>query len=174
MRLLTRAGACALLAAALAGCGGGGGGGVPAEQTVRAAHFRFAAPADWKTTRTAHSVSLGPKASPAELVSVSVFPLIRAYTPALFPKVVGELDRTAATLAADLGGKVERGETVQVAGIRSRQYVLAYSRDGSDLRQRLTFVLRGKTEFQLLCRWAASGSEPEACARLTESFRLRG
>jgi hypothetical protein len=80
-----------------------------------------------------------------------------------------ELDRDARQLATRLGGSVERSATVIVAGSRSRQYELYYSSGGHEVRQRITFVLRGKTEFQLLCRW--TGSEPSACAQLEQTFR---
>ena len=103
---------------------------------------------------------------------MSVFPLVRSYRPALFRRVAGELDRTTRQLAERLHGKVEGAKTVTVAGIRSRQYELAFNQDGTDYRQRMTFVLRGSTEYQLLCRWAASDGEPDACALLTGRFRL--
>jgi hypothetical protein len=115
-------------------------------------------------------VSLSPKPAAPELVSVSVFPLIRAYRAALFPAVTKELDTTAAQLATRLHGKVVSSKTVDVAGDKVRQYQIAYSSGGQGYEQLITFVLRGKTEYQLLCRWTQSEKEPDACTRLVKTF----
>jgi hypothetical protein len=169
MRSLISAGACALVVVTLAACGGGGGGSkAPSIQTIRGSHFVFQAPFSWHVKRRGSQVGAAPKPIAPELVSVSVFPLLRAYRPALFTAVSRELDADARQLATRLGGSVESSQSVVVAGIRSRQYVLRYTSSGSDFHQRITFVLRAKTEFQLLCRW--TGSEPAACAQLTTSF----
>lgn len=169
MRSLILAGACALSVTTLAACGGGGGGSShPATQTIKGSHFLFQAPFSWHVKRRGSQVGAAPKPIAPELVSVSVFPLLRAYRPALFNAVSRELDGDARQLATRLGGSVESSQTVVVAGTRSRQYVLHYTSGGNDFHQRITFVLRGKTEFQLLCRW--TGTEPSVCAQLTSSF----
>jgi hypothetical protein len=170
MRSLILPGAIALIVCALAACGGGGGGSKePSTQTIRGSHFVFQAPFSWHVRRRGNEVDAAPKPIAPELVSVSIFPLLHAYRPALFAAVRVELDGDARQLATRLGGSVERSATVIVAGSRSRQYELRHSTAGHDFRQRITFVLRGKTEFQLLCRWA--GSEPPACAQLEQTFR---
>ena len=168
---LIRPGAIALAVCALAACGGGGGGGSnqPSTRTIRGSHFVFQAPFAWHVRRRGSEVGAAPKPIAPELVSVSIFPLLQAYRPALFAAVRHELDGDARQLATRLGGTVERSATAIVAGIRSRQYELLYSSGGHDFHQRITFVLRGKTEFQLLCRW--TGSEPSACAQLEQTFR---
>lgn len=169
MRSLTLAGACALAVTTLAACGGSGGGSKqPAAQTIRGSHFVFQAPFSWHVKRRGSQVGAAPKPIAPELVSVSIFPLLRAYRPALFKAVSLELDGDARQLATRLGGSIESSRTVVVAGIRSRQYVLRYTTGGNDFHQRITFVLRGKTEFQLLCRW--TGNEPSVCVQLTTSF----
>ena len=109
------------------------------------------------------------KRDEATLVSVTVLPLVRAYRPALFPRVVGELDRVAATLATRLHGTVTARRTVVVAGGRVRQYEIAHDQ----LVDRLTFVLRDKQEFLLTCRWRRQDGEPAACAQLAASFSFR-
>jgi hypothetical protein len=167
---LIRLGAIALVVSVLAACGGGGGGSnQPSVRTIRGSHFVFQAPFAWHVRRRGSEVGAAPKPLATELVSVSTFPLLHAYRPALFAKVKVELDGDARQLATRLGGSIARSATVIVAGSRSRQYVLFYSSGGHDFRQRITFVLRGKTEFQLLCRWA--GTEPPACAQLAQTFR---
>lgn len=156
----------------LAGCGGGGGstGGPP--QSVHGAGFVFRAPGKWHVSRTQNRVAASPKPIAPEQVSVSVFPLQRTYTPDLYAREVAkELDPYSRQLAAQQGGKVVASTDVQVAGIRSRQYLLEYPSDGKKLGERITFVFRGKTEYELLCQWDASKSEPAYCAQLTASFR---
>jgi hypothetical protein len=170
VRSLILAGACALLVAGLAACGGGGGGGSSsAARTIRGTGFVFQAPASWHVSRSGTAVQVSPKPISPELVSVSVFPLLRAYRPALFAAVTRELDGDARRLAAQLNGSLTSSSTADVAGIPSRQYELGYRSGATDFRERITFVLRRKTEFQLLCRW--TGSEPSACKQLQASFR---
>ena len=174
IRSLIPAGACALAASlVLAGCGGGSGsstGGPP--QVVSGPGFAFRAPGKWHVSRTPDRIAASPKPISPELVSVSVFPLARTYTPALYAREVRlELDPYSKQLAAQQKGKVVAAQDVQVAGIKSRQYELEYTHSGSKLGERITFVFRGKTEYELLCQWDASKSEPSYCSQLTTSFR---
>jgi hypothetical protein len=108
---------------------------------------------------------------------VTVFRLKREYRPELWPEVVPELDGVAASLADQLRGRAGAGSTVTVAGRRARRYEIAFTRDGRSYVERLTFVLDGRREFQLLCRYPGGREErPEvdpACAALGSSFRLR-
>ena len=97
------------------------------------------------------------------LVSVTVFRLAKPYEPALWPKVVPELDRVAQQLAARVQGKVESSETRMIAARKARAY--AISRSGED--ERIAFVLDGRREYQLYCRGAGS-----ACDTLLETFTL--
>jgi hypothetical protein len=167
VRSLISVGVCVLVVTAVSACGGGRSN-QPSSRAIRGSHFVFRAPFAWHVKRSGNQVGAAPKPIAPELVSVTLFPLLRAYRPALFKAVSRELDSDAKQLASRLAGSVESSATVVVAGIRSRQYVLGYKTGGQDLHQRITFVLRGKTEFQLLCRWA--GREPDACGQLTTSF----
>jgi hypothetical protein len=160
------------LAVLLAGCGGGGSKTTPAAtQQVTGAGFTFGVPAGWQVTRAGRNVTVKQRDGPA-LASVDVLPLLKRYRPALFTRAVGELDRVTAALASKLGGKVVARRTIIVAGSRARQYDLAYTRAGAGLVDRITYVLRAKSEYYLLCRWPVDEAEPSACPLLTSSFRL--
>ncbi len=162
----------------LAGCGGGGGGGggestVAQGTAVDGPGFRFSAPEAWQVSRTATTVTLRPGSEGPTLTSVTALTLRKRYVPALFAKVARELDRVTSALAAKLDGKVIARRTVVVAGRRSRQYDLAYEKGGVGLIDRITFVLRGKREYYVLCRWPADEGEPGACGLLQSSFLFR-
>jgi hypothetical protein len=168
MRSLIPAGACALGVAVLALAGCGGGSSAPAAQTVRGDSFRYQAPGGWQISRRDTEVAASPKPGSPERVSVAVFPLLRAYDPKLFAAVTKELDASAAQEAKQLQGYVRKGLTTTVAGSRVRQYIL-YVRNS--VQEQITYFLRRKTEFELLCQWEASKSEPDYCKRLTSTFR---
>jgi hypothetical protein len=148
------------------GCGGGAKG--VQERPVRGAGFSFSAPADWtlahrgREVRASHGVSL---------LSVTRFPLLRAFRPELWEQVVPELDRAAAQVAAQQEGTVGDSETVTIADRRARRYDVSYENGGKKLVERIAFVLRGKTEYLLLCRYERGG-ETRACERLLATFRL--
>jgi hypothetical protein len=162
-----------VLAALLAGCGGGGSKKtVVATQQVTGAGFTFGVPAGWQVTRAGRNVTVKQGTGPA-LASVTVLPLLKLYQPALFTRVAVELDRVSAQLAAKLNAKVIAKRTVIVARLRAHQYDFAYTRAGTGLIERITYVLRGKSDYQLLCRWPAGEGEPSACSVLTSSFRIR-
>ena len=171
------AGACALVAlGALSACGGGGSSsGTSAPRTVRGSGFSFRAPGGWHVKRLASAVFASPKPIAAELVSVTTFPLRKPYKPSLFPAVTKELDSSAEQLATRLGGIVKDRRTTTVAGQIVRQYLFVYPRDKQEPKDtysgRITFVLRGKTEYELLCRWAGSESQPDYCKQLERSFK---
>jgi hypothetical protein len=171
------AGACALAAlAALSACGGGGSSGSSSPpRIIRGDGFRFSAPGDWHVKRLGNEVSAAPKPIAAELVSVTTFPLLKPYKPSLFPAATKELDASAAQLATRLGGSVKERGTTSVAGQSVRRYLIVYPQDRRDPKEtysgRITFVLRGKDEYELLCRWAGSESEPDYCTQLERTFR---
>jgi hypothetical protein len=172
LRSLIAGAPCALaVVVALTACGGGGGSSNAPATNVRGSSFRFQAPGDWKVTRATNQVSARPKPAASELVSVSVFPLVRTYTDSLYQlEVSKELDPYARQLAARQKGKLVGSKDVKVAGIRSRQYELRYPQGDRQLAERITFVFRGKTEYELLCQWDASKSEPDFCGQLTSTF----
>jgi hypothetical protein len=157
--------ACALSLLVLAGCGGAG---VKPAQLVHGSGYRFSAPADWAVVRSGRSVQAS---KGLRLVSVTRYPLLRAYRPALWLRVVPELDRAAAQLAEQQSGQVGDSRTVTVAGQNARRYDIDYERGGQALVERLAFVLRGKTEYLLLCRYDRGG-DTAACDRLVATFTV--
>jgi hypothetical protein len=150
---------------ALAGCGGGS---APEGKRVRGPGFSFVAPADWTFARRPNELSAS---EGSRLVSVTVFPLAHPYRPLLFAKAAAELDAVARQLARQLGGRVSSSETVTLAGLRARKYELAFVRKGHAVVERLAFVLRGKREYQLLCRFRR-GESAAPCEQLLETFAL--
>lgn len=152
----------------LAGCGGGDDGEL---RTVQGRGFTFAAPADWDVTVRARSSSAKAGDDEPDLVSVTVFRLARPYRPALWKTVVPELDRVARQLASRLGGTLESSSTVTVAGRRARRYEIRYRLMDDEVVERTAFVLNGRREYQLVCRYP-SGDPTAACETLFETFRL--
>ncbi len=106
----------------------------------------------------------------AGTVSVTTFRLTKPYRPQLRKEVEAELDAVAAKLAAELHGTVTASRTVEVGSSAARQYDLAFTKDGERLVEQITFVLRGRREYELLCRYKAGKDEP-ACTQLLSSFR---
>ena len=157
-------GIAALAALALAGCGGSESEG----KRLHGPGFSFEAPAGWKVARRTGATSA---AAGSRLVSVTVFPLVHAYSPLLFTKAAAELDRVARSLAQRLGGRLAESATVTIAGRRARRYELTFERGGSAIVERLAFVLRGKREYQLLCRFRR-GEDDSPCERLLATFAL--
>lgn len=149
----------------LAGCGGGG---PPAEKILQGSGYSFSAPAGWTVVRTPRAVQAS---SGLQLVSVTRYPLVRRFKPELWEQVVTELDRAASELAQQQNGKVGSSQTVTIAGQKARRYDIDYTRDGKQLVERIAFVLRGKTEYLLLCRYDRGGST-DACDRLLATFTL--
>ena len=105
------------------------------------------------------------------LVSVTLFPLQRAFRPALWDRVVPELDRAAQAVARQQQGTIAESVNVTIAGRKGRRYDIEYEHGGKQLVERIAFLLRGKTEYLLLCRYERGG-DADACDRLLESFRL--
>jgi hypothetical protein len=160
------------LCALVAGCGGGGGGANTEGkgQRVVGPGFTFSAPESWRVSRQPRAVTIEPGGDEPTLASVTALTLRRKYTPALFEKVSKELDSVMNALADKLNGKVIARRNVVAARRRARQYDLAYERDGTGLVDRITFVLRGKSEYYVLCRWRADEGEPDACGLLLKTL----
>jgi len=148
-------------AAILAGCGGS----TTQYRVVEGRGYSFEAPVGWTSVRTPRA--LGMQHGSVDLVQVTRLPLARRYRPQLFNAVIPELDRTATELAHDTGATLQERQTVQVLGEPVRQYVLGFSGHV----EQLTFVLRGKSNYQLLCR-REDNADDAACARLVSSFRI--
>jgi hypothetical protein len=147
-----------------AGCGGSGA----PEQIVRGKGYTFAAPSEWSVTQAAQGRQA---ARGTALVSVTLFPLQRPYRPALWNRVVPELDRAAEAVARQQRGKIAESRNVTIAGHKGRRYDVEYEHDGKPLVERIVFLLRGRTEYLLLCRYERGG-DTDACDRLLESFSL--
>jgi hypothetical protein len=130
--------------------------------------YAFSAPGDWTVAHTARSLQA---ARGIAVVSVTRFPLLHAYVPALWPQVVPEMDRSAAGVASDQHGTLSARRTVSIAGEQARRYDVEYDRNGKKLVERLGFVLHGKTEYELLCRFERSKSS-SACDLLFRTFTL--
>jgi hypothetical protein len=148
----------------LAGCGGSGAA-KPQWQRVSAAAFTFQAPRGWQVSR--HGTETVAQQGP-ELVQVAAFPLVHAYTAALFTKVETELRARMKAVAQQTGGTLAGHSVVTAAGIRSHMYDVRVG----DHVDEYVFVLRGLHEFQLLCR-RKSLSGSDVCDRLVSSFALR-
>ncbi|HSS74455.1 MAG TPA: hypothetical protein VLK53_12910 [Gaiellaceae bacterium] len=166
--------------ALVAGCGGGGGGGggegttTQAEgQRVVGPGFTFRAPTSWEVSHEARSATVKPGGDEPTLASVTGLTLRSKYAPRLYARVSKELDAVTSSLADKLNGKVIARRDIVASGIRSRQYDLAYERDGEGLVDRITFVLKGTDEYYVLCRWLADRGEPEACGLLLRTFATR-
>ena len=69
------------------------------------------------------------------------------------------------TVAGQTGGRLAGSETVTAGGVRSHSYQV----ESKDRVDQYTFVLRGKREYQLLCRRAASKGDA-TCRQLIETF----
>jgi predicted Zn-dependent protease len=156
------AGALTLTVAIIvAGCGGSG---KRQGEIVAGTGFRFSAPAGWTVQRSAGSVTA---ARGDVFVRVSTFPLAKPYSAGLFAKVASELRLRMSALAAQSGGKVEGTGEVIAAGIRAHVWRIG---TGGDLDE-YTFVLKGRREYQLLCRRSANGDDAP-CKQLVTTFRL--
>jgi hypothetical protein len=173
-RFVPRVNPCKLalpwVALLLAGCGGGGSD-EAATQIVRGNGYHFEAPAGWTVVRSGTQVQAAEGKNSVALVAVSRFPLLKPAGEKLDPKVVKELDEVADGVADQQHGALLKEETIEAAGREARRYDVAYGRGGKRLIERLVFVLRGKTEYLLLCRYEQRG-DTKPCDELTRSFRL--
>jgi hypothetical protein len=158
-RLLARAFLPLALLFILAGCGGSTRETGTTSFGIRGNGYLFAAPLGWKVTREPAAVVAR---SGDALVSVTRFPLRKAYTPDQFDAVAKVLDGVADKLAKASGTTVSARETTTVADGRQ---VRAYRYAG----KRIAFVLAGRDEYQLFC--APAGA---ACDLLFSTFRLTG
>jgi hypothetical protein len=152
-----------LAGAILAGCGGSGAAKQSA-QSLSGSGFRFEAPASWHVVRSKGRVTAS---QDSELVQVASFPLLKPYSDALFARVAKELAARMRQIAQQTGGTVSGSATVTAGGIRAHSYEV---KAGTNIDE-YTFVLRGKREFQLLCRRGASSGD-DACTQLISSFTV--
>ena len=92
---------------------------------------------------------------------VATFPLVHAYTPALFDRVQKELDGRLEAVAKQTGGSVAAHRIVRAGGIKSHSYDVRVG----DHTDTYTFVLLGRREYQLLC-----SADRAVCDELVTSF----
>jgi len=142
------------------GCGGSSGTSSSATKRVSGAGYSFRAPAAWQVRRRIRSVEARDGSA---LVSVTTFPLARAFVPGLWAKAVPELDRVARQLASTERARLTTSMTTTIGGRKARVYLLVH--DGA--QEKLGFVLQGRREYQLFCHDAGS-----ACDGLFGSFRI--
>lgn len=135
---------------------------------MRGSGYRFSAPSGWAVSRNPRGLEVS---DGLKLVSVTRYALVHAFRPALWDHVLPELDRAAAGVAEQQNGKVISSRTTTVGGRQARSYDIEYRHDGKDLVERITFVLRGKDEYYLLCRYEGGG-DTGACDRLLATFTL--
>lgn len=125
---------------------------------------RFSAPPGWAVRRVGAAVSARKDGA---LVSVTVFRLVKPYSPSLFGRAARELDGVATKLAAQGGATLDERATTTVDGRKVRVYGFA----NDTVRTRIGFVLVGRREYQLLCERPAGKPDPDgACALLFASF----
>jgi hypothetical protein len=128
----------------------------PATRSVAGAGFSVEVPAAWRVSQTRSGMVAR---AGRTLVSVTVFPLRRPYSPSQFDAAATELDRVATKLAARAGATVSERLTTTVADRRIRAYRYA--------RTRVGFVLVDRREYELLCV-----GQSDACALLFSSFSV--
>ena len=157
-----------LVAVAAAGCGGGGDQG---RKLVQGTGYSFSAPGSWQIVRSARQIQAAEGKGSLSLVAVSRFPLRRPVGTELSKEIVADLDRAADQIARQQHGSLTESAADTIAGRQARRYQVAYDLRGKKLAETLAFVLRGKTEYLLLCRYEQTASS-DACALLLSSFRL--
>jgi hypothetical protein len=161
-RPIGRSSALLLAAVILAGCGGSSAG--KPTQHLAGPGFRFDAPGGWQVTRSRGRVTAG---AGNDLVQVVTFRLLRPYSQRLFAKVARELQVRMTAVAGQTGGTLAGSQVVSAGGIRAHSYRV---RAGSRIDQ-YTFVLRGRREYQLLCRRDAKKGD-DACRQLLQTFAI--
>jgi hypothetical protein len=158
----------------LSACGGSAERtGTTASRTVTGPGFGFAVPDGWRATQTVRSVvARKPGDAAGPLVSATILPLAKPYSPSLFASAAKELDGLAAQLAHASGGTVTESVTTTVDGQRIRAYRFTSHPAGKPAADvRIGFLLEGRHEYQLLCQAPAGAGDPDgACALLFGSF----
>jgi hypothetical protein len=146
----------------LSACGGSTASEPVSTRLVHGPGFTFAAPSAWTAARKEGAASAR---RGDDLVSATVFTLLKTYKPSLFDAAAKELDGVAERLAAQAGETLSERATTTVAGRRIRAYRFGSTRIG--------FLLEGKREYQLLCKLPPDGSDTDkACELLFKTFDL--
>ena len=137
-------------------------------QRVEGDGFTFQAPKDWtaKVTATSAAASrrrghagLGDRAAAAQALQACALP---AGGRRARPRREGRSRRSSAASSPP-------SRSIEAGGGRAREYEIAHG----ELVDRITFVLRAKREYELVCRWRKADGEPAACDQLVGSFSFR-
>lgn len=172
-----------LAAAAIAGCGGDdNGGGEAKEFTAATFPFTFDYPDGWTVARDA-KFSYGSNDSavravtatyknPYDQVSITQYKLkktlpdgVNGYQP--------EVDKIVKRLTKEAGGQAGDAEVVSYGGIPGYQYVVEYpGGSGETLQNKLTFLFKGKDEFQVNCQSSKANREKlnAGCDQILDSL----
>lgn len=152
-----------LVGALLVGCGGDDEK-ESAEFTAATYPFSFEYPKSWKLVRDAafnygsedaavRSVSASYK-DPYDQVTITQYRLkktlpegVNGYQP--------EVDKIVAGLTKQAKGSAGDGEVVEFGGVPGYQYLVEYPGGGGTLQNRLTFLFKGREEFQINCQSSA-------------------
>jgi hypothetical protein len=181
-RSLAKSLAAALLAGALlAGCGGGGS----QSFTTPTYPFSFDYPDGWTLSRGANftygsgdsavrSVSAALK-EPYDQVTITQYKLkktlpegINGYQP--------EVDRIVARLTKQAGGDASDAKVVKYGGVPGYQYIVEYP--GPDkllLQNKLTFLFKGRNEFQINCQSSPKNRKDlnKGCDQILDSLEFK-
>ena len=145
----------------LAGCGGSS---EPVKPPTRVAGpgFSFRAPSGWQVQRSDGKVGAS---QDSELVQVASFRLLKPYRTELFDRVERSSRRGWGSWRSRPAARSRRRGPSRPTAIRSHSYTVTVG----DHVDEYTFVLRGRREYQLLCRRKASHGD-DACRQLLTSF----
>lgn len=146
------------IALSASSCGGDGG---EAQFTTPTYPFSFSYPEGWKVTRNAafsygsgagrRSVSISLK-DPYDQVTITQYLLKKAVPPGLNGNRK-EVDAVVADLTKQAKGTAGDGEVVKYGGLPGYEYFVEYTApDGTELRNQLVFLFKGKDEFQVNCQ----------------------
>ncbi|MGB3953600.1 MAG: hypothetical protein WBK99_10765 [Solirubrobacterales bacterium] len=174
--------AVAILCAALAATGCGGD--KEAQFSTPTYPFSFDYPDGWKVTRNAafnygtgsgseRSVSVALK-EPYDQVTVTQYKLQKTL-PAGVNGNQREVDRIVARLTKQAKGTAGDAKVVEFGGLPGYQYVVEYAAaDGAELSNILTFLFKGRDEFQINCQSSPDkrGELEKGCQQVLGSLKV--
>ncbi|MFY9487097.1 MAG: hypothetical protein WAP35_00160 [Solirubrobacterales bacterium] len=169
---------CAVFA--VTGCGGDS----EKEFTTPTYPFTFSYPDGWKVTRNAAfnygtgadsklSVSIALK-EPYDQVTITQYELEKTL-PAGVNGNQKEVDRIVARLSKQAKGTAGDAKVVEYGGIPGYQYVASYpAPDGTELSNILTFLFKGRDEFQINCQSAPDKRDEleKGCQQILGSLKF--
>jgi hypothetical protein len=181
-RSIAKSLAAALVAGALfAGCGGGGGDQSFSTPTYP---FSFDYPSGWTLSRGANftygsndsavrSVSAALK-EPYDQVTITQYKL-RKTLPDGTNGYQPEVDRIVRRLTKQAGGDASDAKVVQYGGVPGYQYIVEYPGGaGITLQNKLTFLFKGKYEYQINCQSSEKNRKAlnEGCDQILGSLKF--